>query len=151
MKIPKLLSPASAAPAGSAGSARSSSERGRYGLDSLLDALAVAYIRAPRWGWLAPALIVLVAGILRFYNLAHPNAIVFDETYYAKDAYSYVHYGYELSWSKDANASFAAGHPSGLLTDSPEYVVHPPLGKWMIAAGMAIFGDNNPFGWRVSA
>ena len=33
---------------------------------------------------------------------------------------------------------FAAGHPSGLLTDSPEYVVHPPLGKWMIAAGMAI-------------
>ena len=77
MKIPKLLSPASAAPAGSAGSARSSSERGRYSLDSLLDALAVAYIRAPRWGWLAPALIVLVAGILRFYNLAHPNAIVF--------------------------------------------------------------------------
>ena len=51
-------------------------------------------------GWLAPALIVLVAGILRFYNLAHPNAIVFDETYYAKDAYSYVHYGYELSWSR---------------------------------------------------
>ena len=62
-----------------------------------------------------------------------------------------MHYGYELSWSKEANASFAAGHPSGLLTDSPEYVVHPPLGKWMIAAGMAIFGDNNPFGWRVSA
>ncbi len=151
MKIPKLLSLASAAPVGPADLTRSSSERGRYGLDSLLDALAVAYIRAPRWGWLAPALIVLVAGILRFYNLAHPNAIVFDETYYAKDAYSYVHYGYELSWSKDANASFAAGHPSGLLTDSPEYVVHPPLGKWMIAAGMAIFGDNNPFGWRVSA
>ena len=48
-----------------------------------------------------------------------------------------MHYGYELSWSKDANASLAAGHPSGLLTDSPEYVVHPPL-QWMIAAGMAI-------------
>ena len=30
-------------------------------------------------------------------------------------------------------------------------MVHPPLGKWTIAAGMAIFGDNNPFGWRVSA
>ena len=100
---------------------------------------------------MAPTLIVLLAGVLRFYNLAHPNAIVFDETYYAKDAYSYVHYGYELSWTKDANASFVAGHPSGILPDSPEYVVHPPLGKWMIAAGMAIFGDNNPFGWRVSA
>ena len=52
MKIPKLLSPASAAPVGPADLTRSSSERGRYGLDSLLDALAVAYIRAPRWvGW----------------------------------------------------------------------------------------------------
>lgn len=60
---------------------------------------------------MAPTLIVLLAGVLRFYNLAHPNAIVFDETYYAKDAYSYVHYGYELSWTKDANASFVAGHP----------------------------------------
>ncbi|MBS6434476.1 MAG: phospholipid carrier-dependent glycosyltransferase, partial [Rothia mucilaginosa] len=146
MKIPKLSSPEA-----STGSSRAAVRAGRYGLDSLLDALAVAYIRAPRWGWVAPTLIVLLAGVLRFYNLAHPNAIVFDETYYAKDAYSYVHYGYELSWTKDANASFVAGHPSGILPDSPEYVVHPPLGKWMIAAGMAIFGDNNPFGWRVSA
>ena len=146
MKIPKLSSPEA-----STGSSRAAVRAGRYGLDSLLDALAVAYIRAPRWGWVTPTLIVLLAGVLRFYNLAHPNAIVFDETYYAKDAYSYVHYGYELSWTKDANASFVAGHPSGILPDSPEYVVHPPLGKWMIAAGMAIFGDNNPFGWRVSA
>ena len=146
MKIPKLSSPEA-----STGSSRAAVRAGRYGLDSLLDALAAAYIRAPRWGWVAPTLIVLLAGVLRFYNLAHPNAIVFDETYYAKDAYSYVHYGYELSWTKDANASFVAGHPSGILPDSPEYVVHPPLGKWMIAAGMAIFGDNNPFGWRVSA
>lgn len=146
MKIPKLSSPEA-----STGSSRAAVRAGRYGLDSLLDALAVAYIRAPRWSWVAPTLIVLLAGVLRFYNLAHPNAIVFDETYYAKDAYSYLHYGYELSWTKDANASFVAGHPSGILPDSPEYVVHPPLGKWMIAAGMAIFGDNNPFGWRVSA
>lgn len=146
MKIPKLSSPEA-----STGSSRAAVRAGRYGLNSLLDALTVAYIRAPRWGWVAPTLIVLLAGVLRFYNLAHPNAIVFDETYYAKDAYSYVHYGYELSWTKDANASFVAGHPSGILPDSPEYVVHPPLGKWMIAAGMAIFGDNNPFGWRVSA
>lgn len=146
MKIPKLSSPEA-----STESSQAAVRAGRYGLDSLLDALTVAYIRAPRWGWVAPTLIVLLAGVLRFYNLAHPNAIVFDETYYAKDAYSYVHYGYELSWTKDANASFVAGHPSGILPDSPEYVVHPPLGKWMIAAGMAIFGDNNPFGWRVSA
>ena len=73
MKIPKLSSPEA-----STGSSRAAVRAGRYGLDSLLDALAVAYIRAPRWGWVAPTLIVLLAGVLR----------------YAKDAYSYVHYGY---------------------------------------------------------
>lgn len=91
MKIPKLSSPEA-----STESSQAAVRAGRYGLDSLLDALAVAYIRAPRWGWVAPTLIVLLAGVLRFYNLAHPNAIVFDETYYAKDAYSYVHYGLSL-------------------------------------------------------
>lgn len=117
----------------------------------MLARLGVARVSAPRYAWVAPALVVVLAGVLRFYNLAHPNAIVFDETYYAKDAYSYLHYGYELNWTKDANTSFVQGNPSGILPDSPEYVVHPPLGKWMIAAGMAIFGDNNPFGWRFSA
>ena len=123
----------------------------RFNELSMLARLGVARVSAPRWAWVVPALMVVLAGILRFVYLAHPNAIVFDETYYAKDAYSYLHYGYELNWMKEANGTFVAGSPSGLLTDSPEYVVHPPLGKWMIAAGMAIFGDNNPFGWRFSA
>ena len=123
----------------------------RFNELSMLARLGVARVSAPRWAWVVPALMVVLAGILRFVYLAHPNAIVFDETYYAKDAYSYLHYGYELNWTKEANGTFVAGSPSGLLMDSPEYVVHPPLGKWMIAAGMAIFGDNNPFGWRFSA
>ena len=38
-----------------------------------------------------------------------------------------------------------------MLLDSPEYVVHPPVGKWMIAAGMWLFGPDNPFGWRFGA
>ena len=66
MKIPKLSSPEA-----STESSQAAVRAGRYGLDSLLDALAVAYIRAPRWGWVAPTLIVLLAGVLRFYNLAH--------------------------------------------------------------------------------
>ena len=124
--------------------------RVQYSLSNLFEALGVARVSLPRWGWLAPTLIVLLAGVLRFYSLAHPNAIVFDETYYAKDAYSYLHYGYEVSWSSGVDHAFASGDFSGILPDSPEYVVHPPLGKWMIAWGMAIFGEN-AFGWRVSA
>lgn len=42
-----------------------------------------------------------------------------------------------------------AGAPSG-VQDSAEYV-HPPVGKWMIAVGMLLFGDDNPFGWRFAA
>jgi hypothetical protein len=32
----------------------------------------------------------------------------------------------------------------------PEFVVHPPVGKWCIALGIKIFGDNE-FGWRIMA
>ena len=38
-----------------------------------------------------------------------------------------------------------------MLLNTPEYVVHPPVGKWMIAAGMWLFGPDNPFGWRFGA
>ena len=38
-----------------------------------------------------------------------------------------------------------------MLLASPEYVVHPPVGKWMIAGGMWLFGPDNPLGWRFSA
>ena len=34
-------------------------------------------------------------------------------------------------------------------TSNAEYVVHPPLGKVMIAIGEAMFGLT-PFGWRFS-
>jgi dolichyl-phosphate-mannose--protein O-mannosyl transferase len=38
----------------------------------------------------------------------------------------------------------------GLFTDEPAQVVHPEVGKWMIAAGQWAFGMD-PFGWRVAA
>lgn len=102
------------------------------------------------WFWLVPALTALVGGILRFARLEVPGSLVFDETYYVKDAYSYLISGYERSWPEKANDSFNAGNP-GVLLASPEYVVHPPVGKWMIAGGMWLFGPDNPLGWRFSA
>lgn len=102
------------------------------------------------WAWLLPLLIAVLGGVLRFYRLGEPGSLVFDETYYVKDAYSYLQSGYERDWPDDANESFNAGRPDVLL-DTPEYVVHPPVGKWMIAAGMWLFGSDNAFGWRFGA
>ena len=104
----------------------------------------------PAAGWVAPVLVVALAGLLRFWNLAHPGQIVFDETYYVKDSASLLHFGYERAWPENADDSFAAGTPVS-PENKPSYVVHPPLGKWMIAVGMWMFGTDNPLGWRFSS
>lgn len=102
------------------------------------------------WFWLIPAITAAIGGILRFVRLDTPRSLVFDETYYVKDGYSFLVSGYERAWPDKANDSFIAGNP-GVLLGTPEYVVHPPVGKWMIAAGMWLFGPDNPFGWRFGA
>jgi dolichyl-phosphate-mannose-protein mannosyltransferase len=101
------------------------------------------------WRWGAPAAVTAVAAATRLVGLGHPDTLVFDETYYVKDAFTLSQLGYEGSWPADANAAFNAGDPSGYLS-SPSFVAHPPMGKWIIAAGMAVFGPGEPFGWRVS-
>lgn len=98
-----------------------------------------------RW---APIIVLVLAAVLRIYDLAYPQTLVFDETYYVKDAYALLHSGHESTWGTDADESFANGNPSG-LGDDPSFVVHPPLGKWLIGVGMLIFGAGNPFGWRI--
>lgn len=102
------------------------------------------------WFWLAPALAAVVGGILRFVRLGDPHTLVFDETYYVKDAYSLLQSGYERNWADHANDHFVVGDFS-FLQNTPEYVVHPPVGKWMIAFGMWLFGPSSSFGWRFSA
>ncbi len=107
------------------------------------------------WGWLGPLLITAVAGVLRFWDLGRPKAFIFDETYYAKDAWSLLHFGVEQDYIRPAhkgdpdpaNAKILAGNLHGLWTGDPSYVVHPPGGKWMIAIGEQLFGFT-PFGWR---
>ncbi|WP_394249873.1 dolichyl-phosphate-mannose--protein mannosyltransferase [Arthrobacter pityocampae] len=117
------------------------------------DALVARLLGAASGGslhWVLPLAVALVAGILRFVRLGDPASLVFDETYYVKDAYSLLQSGYEREWPEDANDSFNAGTPDVLL-GTPDYVVHPPVGKWMIAFGMLLFGADNAFGWRFSA
>ncbi|MEU3170402.1 phospholipid carrier-dependent glycosyltransferase, partial [Streptosporangium sp. NPDC050280] len=55
------------------------------------------------WGWLGPLLVAVFGGILRFTNLGHPRAIMFDETYYAKDAWALINFGAEHNVVKDAD------------------------------------------------
>ena len=97
----------------------------------------------------APWLIILLAAFFRLWNLGYPNKLVFDETYYVKDAWTLWNTGSEKAWPQDANAAFEPGQVNGFLTD-PSFVVHPPLGKWIIGFGMWLFGPDNSFAWRIS-
>ena len=101
-------------------------------------------------GWIVTVVVGVIAALLRLIGLNHPKTLMFDEIYYVKDAYSLWHLGYEAAWDDkagSADAAFAMGDFSK-LTDSAAYVVHPQLGKWLIGAGMEIFGPESPFGWR---
>lgn len=99
------------------------------------------------YAWLAPTVLTLFAAVLRFAGLGHPHAIVFDETYYVKDAWSQWNLGYPATWPPDADPSFLAGD-TDIFTTTGSFVVHPPLGRILIGAGMALFGADSTFGWR---
>ena len=99
-------------------------------------------------GWVVTGVVGVIAALLRLIGLNHPKTLMFDEIYYVKDAYSLWRLGYEGSWAHNSDAAFAAGDFSG-LSDEAAYVVHPQLGKWLIGAGMEVFGPESPFGWRI--
>jgi dolichyl-phosphate-mannose-protein mannosyltransferase len=112
------------------------------------------------WGWIGPLLVTLFAGFLRFYRLSVPNAVIFDETYYAKDGWSILKHGVEWIITPDpakqsgyVNNLIIAGH-TGIFqacsrTACGEYVVQPPVGKLAIAVGEWIYGLTT-LGWRVA-
>ena len=101
------------------------------------------------WDWGAPGAVLVTAALTRLAGLGHPHELVFDETYYVKDAYTLSQLGYEAAWPQDPNPAFEAGDVNTYLT-SPSFVAHPPIGKWMIAGGMALLGADDPVGWRIS-
>ena len=93
-------------------------------------------------------MVIALAAFLRLFNLGYPSKLVFDETYYVKDAWTLWNTGAERSWPQNADAAFEAGHVNGWLADG-SFVVHPPLGKWIIGLGMWLFGAQHSFSWRI--
>jgi len=84
--------------------------------------------RSRRWLDFAVPLALFIGTIAtRLPMLTRPSAFVFDEIYYALDGASIAQQGVEKGG-----------------------VVHPPVGKWLIAIGVKIYGFN-PFGFRCIA
>jgi dolichyl-phosphate-mannose--protein O-mannosyl transferase len=99
--------------------------------------------------WLAPLVVTAIAAVLRLINVGHPHQLAFDETYYVKDAWSLWTLGYEGTWGEGANDAFVTLQQLP-LSEQGSFIVHPPLGKWLIALGMAIGGPDNSAGWRLA-
>ena len=92
---------------------------------------------------------MVIATLTRLWNLGNPAKLVFDETYYVKDALTLSVEGHEKSWPDGADAAFQSGDLLSYLSQ-PAFVVHPPLGKWLIALGMWFTGPDQSVGWRLS-
>lgn len=82
-------------------------------------------------GWALPLVVALIAALQRFSHLARPKGFIFDEVYYVTGARQFLRHGVEYDYLKHQSV----------------FIVHPPVGKWIIAGGIKIFGDNE-FGWR---
>ncbi|WP_372492071.1 dolichyl-phosphate-mannose--protein mannosyltransferase [Kineosporia corallincola] len=103
--------------------------------------------------WLAVLAVTGFGGFIRFWHLGRPSTLVFDETYYVKQGWSMIKAGYELAWQgkgEEVDPRWNRGDID-VFTSSPDFVVHPPVGKWMIGLGEWIFGPTSSFGWRFSS
>ncbi len=76
--------------------------------------------------WLDTALVAAVALVVAAPALGSPPLLVFDETYYVVDALQHLDQG---------------------VADG--FQAHPPLGTWLVAAGVAAV--DGPVGWRLAA
>ncbi len=107
--------------------------RDRLAPEPVRDRLA-RRLPADPYSWLATGVVVFVAAVLRFVGISHPRGKVFDEVYYATEGAELFQHGVE--WRPESNTG--------------DYVVHPPLGKWLIGLGEWVLGQNET-GWRISA
>jgi dolichyl-phosphate-mannose-protein mannosyltransferase len=108
-----------------------------------------------RGGWNITLLVTLIAGLLRFIRLGEPSSSIddkgvvtknyrmFDEVYYSCDAQNLLNHGVE-------RAVYDQMTCVPKVPAEGAFVVHPPLGKWLIALGEQLFGITT-FGWRFAA
>ena len=96
--------------------------------------------------WGLTLFVTAIAALVRWPRLGIPNDVVFDETYYVKDAYALLKNGYEREAVEKANEFLLQGR-TDLYETVGSFVAHPPMGKWIIAVGQQLFGLNS-FGWR---
>ena len=112
----------------------------------------------PAWdwrSWVVALWVVVIAAILRFVKLGFPPSIVFDEHYYVQEGQELLDHGVEWRYEMDDDRNIIADH-------GPDYVVHPPLGKWLIGLGIwfsrtFLTSDtpvytsisSGPLGWRL--
>jgi dolichyl-phosphate-mannose--protein O-mannosyl transferase len=90
----------------------------------------------PAWTRLDTALLVAVtavAAVVRLVSLGTPYGLVFDEIFYAQ------------------NACLRVVDPEFCGITEPLSNAHPPLGEWLIAFGIAIFGWGESWTWRMSS
>ncbi|MFD2674322.1 dolichyl-phosphate-mannose--protein mannosyltransferase [Gulosibacter bifidus] len=102
-----------------------------------------------RTEWIIVGVITLIAALVRFIRLGEPGRIVFDEVYYVMDGWTLSNLGYEAEWPEEQGKLWEAGNHDAYRQD-PSYVVHPPLGKYLIGWGIHIFGAENVFAWRAA-
>ena len=94
------------------------------------------------------ALVTILAGVVRFVRLDIPKSLIpLDEFYYPVNALGLLRHGADYQLLKGAMLPAKRCSAVGI---EPAFAVHPPIGKWLMGAGMKVFGCNS-FGWRVSA
>jgi dolichyl-phosphate-mannose--protein O-mannosyl transferase len=124
--------------------------RGRRSVWELIRAWrARAGANAAVLGWAGPLAVAGLGAWLRFADLATPQNVVFDETYYAPQAYGILRFGAEHAVSSFTNSEIVGGKTTGIFIYGGQFAAHPPFGKIQIALGESLFGLS-PFGWRFS-
>jgi dolichyl-phosphate-mannose-protein mannosyltransferase len=81
--------------------------------------------------WLLALALGGVTLVSRLVRISYPHSLLFDEAYYPPEAHDL------LRWGSEYNRGYT-------------FIVHPPLGKWLIAVGEQLFGYDS-LGWRFSS